>query len=619
MSYTLEPDRSFDDSFKICTEGLKEKTVYSVDNNIFRNNGRIFEKDAVRFFASLQGLINRDHGKTHTSLFNIEVNDADTFWLDYMMQKGKCFNGYAVEKITSLQQLFETFKKQIEFCGLIYWDSLVPATANVAATVCGLDGFLPVQFSEEKESFCQYIKKYNFEVKQDLCGMFGKNGSAYNENFKTVNSAKCDAYYWAMKKYMSRCSSRYLAYVLDGAPCAYGHFLEESKDAGSAWQACLYNHDYYIARRCFFFDLTCIDTERPCDDPNQPLGTDLTCLKAILQERYNRAKGEFGQLLGFPPWWIKYTTHNNMGTVVATTVEWIYVSLVTSYNTAKEADAAHPCYMSNASLYNKYESNFETYKNSKPQKPTVYDYKTRYFTFYAGDYDSSAWMKVHVKNFWENDQTRGDVPINWAFNPNLEERVPMVFDYIHEKMTPNDYFTAGEGAGYALPSALFTDCLTRTLPSGGEKWAEYCKKFYTRHDLDCTGFIINGNYPMTPAIMKTFNKFSPAGSFHNDHGRGSELIICQGVPYIHLNNGVTGKPDKIEGCIKNMFEYATGKMGKYNFSAYRNVCDSPSQLKALAQGFIEYAEKHDPGHKYEYVDYKTFFDLIRQSGQGKHI
>ena len=65
----------------------------------------------------------------------------------------------------------------------------------------------------------------------------------------------------------------------------------------------------------FFFDLTVYDKEAPIDDPNQPLGTDRETFKKILRRRYNRANGEIGQLLGFPPWWMKYT--KDSGTAVS--------------------------------------------------------------------------------------------------------------------------------------------------------------------------------------------------------------------------------------------------------------------------------------------------------------
>lgn len=42
------------------------------------------------------------------------------------------------------------------------------------------------------------------------------------------------------------------------------------------------NHDFFISRRAFFFDLDVWPNAIPNDDPNQPMGTDYNTLVAIL-------------------------------------------------------------------------------------------------------------------------------------------------------------------------------------------------------------------------------------------------------------------------------------------------------------------------------------------------
>ena len=71
---------------------------------------------------------------------------------------------------------------------------------------------------------------------------------------------------------------------------------------------------------------------------------------------YDRSGGEMVQLLGFPPWWMKYTTFHDNGNVEPVTLEWAFTQFITSYNCVKEADAAHPAWMSNASLYTQYKA-----------------------------------------------------------------------------------------------------------------------------------------------------------------------------------------------------------------------------------------------------------------------
>ena len=267
LKYTIQPDHSADESFQIVTDGLQPNTIYYIDQTFFEGMAPIYNKDVTRFVVSLQGLVNRDYGKTHQSLIYLDVTESDKFWLDYTMSENKSFHGMALLPVKNIDEFTELFAPQIAQCGIIWWDQSVPATANVAATVCGLEGPLPVRYTDEADSFAAYLQQKGVAVKQSLVGMFGKDGSVYQNGFVSCGSAKNDAYRWAYDNYFHRCSSRYIAYILDGAGCVPGTVFE--KNAPDSAYNCLYNHDYYLTRRCFFFDLTCVDVERPCDDPDQ--------------------------------------------------------------------------------------------------------------------------------------------------------------------------------------------------------------------------------------------------------------------------------------------------------------------------------------------------------------
>ena len=610
----IKKDTSPDMSFKVSTSGLTPKTLYRVTHRVFEGMENLYEKDAARLICSLQGLINRDY-ETNGNILVYIINDhLDDFWLDYIIGEGKSFHHLALKDLNSFEEFLEIFREVICSCGMILWDENVPATANVAATVCGLEGYLPVKYDENDDSLYKQLKKAGVPEKQSLVGLFGKDGSIDMGS----GSAKCDAYLWAMDKYFDRCSSRYIAYVLDGASCSRTSPCYNPQSPSNVFSNCIYNHDYYIARRCFFFDLTCYDKEAPIDDPNQRLGTDRETFIKILRRRYDRANGEIGQLLGFPPWWMKYTKDSGTGGVIATVLEWDCVCLGSAFNLAKEADAAHPCSMPNASAYCNYKSHVKEYRWPRPKERLKFDKNTKYFTIYGGDYDSAAWLRNHVCNFFSHENARGSLPINWAFNPNLSERAPMVFDYVYENMTDNDFFVAGDsGAGYVIPYGLTAECDYRENPPAIFEWAEYSKPYYERFDYDITGFIINGNETVTNEIMAAFNRISPKGSFHNSLKR--PLTVYNGTPYLHLQNEVSGKPDRIEASLPVMYEYMSDYMGKFNFSGYRTVCDSPDETKQLVERFIAYAKEHDPRFEYKYVDIHTFFDLVLQSGQGDII
>ena len=610
----IKKDTSPDMSFKVSTSGLTPKTLYRVTHRVFEGMENLYEKDAARLICSLQGLINRDY-ETNGNILVYIINDhLDDFWLDYIIGEGKSFHHLALKDLNSFEEFLEIFREVICSCGMILWDENVHPTANVADTVCGLEGYLPVKYDENDDSFYNQLKKAGVPEKQSLVGLFGKDGSIDMGS----GSAKCDAYLWAMDKYFDRCSSRYIAYVLDGASCSRTSPCYNPQSPSNVFSNCIYNHDYYIARRCFFFDLTCYDKEAPIDDPNQRLGTDRETFIKILRRRYDRANGEIGQLLGFPPWWMKYTKDSGTGGVIATVLEWDCVCLGSAFNLAKEADAAHPCSMPKASAYCNYKSHVKEYRWPRPKERLKFDKNTKYFTIYGGDYDSAAWLRNHVCNFFSHENARGSLPINWAFNPNLSERAPMVFDYVYENMTDNDFFVAGDsGAGYVIPYGLTAECDYRENPPAIFEWAEYSKPYYERFAYDITGFIINGNETVTNEIMAAFNRISPKGSFHNSLKR--PLTVYNGTPYLHLQNEVSGKPDRIEASLPVMYEYMSDYMGKFNFSGYRTVCDSPDETKQLVERFIAYAKEHDPRFEYKYVDIHTFFDLVLQSGQGDII
>ena len=132
-------DASADTSFMIDETGLTPKTIYVIG----------FKGDAHenRLIASLQGLINRAFGMDddHTVLVNFALDGSDNFWMSEMTSKGVFTQLNSKKKIvSSMDAFYETFANQLKYCGMVTWDGGVPATSNVAATICGVDGYLPV-------------------------------------------------------------------------------------------------------------------------------------------------------------------------------------------------------------------------------------------------------------------------------------------------------------------------------------------------------------------------------------------------------------------------------------------------------------------------------------------
>ena len=616
-------DASADTSFMIDETGLTPKTIYVIG----------FKGDAHenRLIASLQGLINRAFGMDddHTVLVNFALDGSDNFWMSEMTSKGVFTQLNSKKKIvSSMDAFYETFANQLKYCGMVTWDGGVPATSNVAATICGVDGYLPVLKGSSIET---KLAEMGVEEKISLFNKFtGELGTKIPDTEQdSSGSAKNDAYRWALEKYMDRCSAYYVGYILDGGVTIPDNYWSQRNYAQFN---CIENFDYLIARQAFCFDLNPNPNDVVCDDPSQPAGTDHETFIMILQKRYERAKGAMGQMMGFPPWWIKYTVdtpgdtgHN--GKLGGPQLEWLFCEYITSYNMAMEADAAHPCSMSNGSFMYKYRVTATEFKNTdtKEEDMLTFDSNKRYFTMYVGDYDSSAWMKNYLANFWR-DSARGTLPLMWAFNPNLSNRIPVVWEYIYATKSDKDYIVAGEGAGYTMPGYFIENRETgelRDASEGWDVWVEYSKKYYQLFDIDITGFIINSQSGslevkgINPEIMTQYNKLSPVGSFTNaSSSRKQALALQDGVPYVYLYNEIPFNADPQDTtAFEGMYNYDRGSMGAYNFSAYRTVVQAPSTIKEVVEAYTSYATNKS-GKEYVYVDPYNFFSLVRQSGQG---
>lgn len=560
--------------------------------------------DIVRLISSLQGRYNKEADKNGGYIYWDEDNQ-DKFWLEYISTEGKLLGGLPQEKITNWDQFWTTFGDYVLASGIVLWDPDVPATANVAATICSVEGYLPVRYNTEENSLYQWLKAKGVPVKADLVLKFDGTGTIPDTTIPSTGSAKCDAYLWAMDQYMDRCSSTMLAYVLDGASCVPGNPIYEAAEGRNPRYNQLYSHDYYIYNECFFIDLTCTADELPCDDPTQPMGTDAKTLRTILSTMSERNNGKMTKLMGFPPWYMKYTTfRGHSEKIEPVTLEWNFVDVLSEYNFVKEADAAHPAWMTNASVYCQYQLSQTKYTNNKSQDETLtFDKKTRYFTIYMGDYDSSAWLKEKIPTFFE-DGARSRYSLMWGFNPNLSDRVPMIFDYVYENLGDDCIVTGDSGAGYVVPSLL----------ADLDEWVTFNEPYMEKFDMDIVGFIINTTHPMTKEIFAAYAEIAPVGSFHNDSSKRLTIYNDETV-FMHLQNGIDPAQSSTPAT---MYEYMNASNAT-NFAAFRTVVQSPTAVANCIDAFLDYANAINDGYTYEYVDPYTLFRLALESGQGTHI
>ena len=605
-----EADETADTGFSVDISSLQDHTIYRLSPAVLNSN-----YDAARLVYSLQGLINRDFGmdENHTSLVYIVSEASDTAGLTQITGESDIMHGLANATVKTFDDFLEQFGEVIKSCGLVLWDGNVPATANVAATACGLDGYLPVKYDPSETGLMKQLLSYGVPVKLDLTGMFTGKGLVPGTALLSSGSTKCDAYLWALEKYAARCSTDFMMYVPDGASATVGNRIyEEDIHAKSVDYNRLYNHDYGILRKAFFFDLTPIDIEAPCDDPDQPVGTDAKTLQAVLLNRYARAGGAFGEIVGFPPWWFKYATHNNWGSVEATSVESAFTEVITRYNCFMDADGS----LTDCSLYARFplKDHYEAPANHKPITET-FDPNTMYLFMYTGDYDSSGWALEHLYRCYNNSE-RGSIPITWCIAPSISRRIPMLFDYLYTHQTENDYFAAANsGAGYLRPQSLFQSESARTLPDGDRAWIKLNRAYFSRFDMDAVGFLIG---TLSDNVCRTYNQFAPVGSNTNDVAWTPADYV--GTPYVRIKNGI-GNPATTEEAmattVKGMWDFAQS-MKPYHTAGFRTITFTAAELKRTQEAFLAYAAEHDPDTTYRFVDYRTYFAMLHAANAGRY-
>ena len=266
--------------------------------------------------------------------------------------------------------------------------------------------------------------------------------------------------------------------------------------------------DYLIQNKAFFFDLSPDDKIAPIDDRSQPIGTDVKTLKAILnQQSINNNRGVF-TVVGFVPWFIKYTgtsdKNSSMGDVEA---EWKMVEHISTYGGQTDADAAMPVGLSNASIYSHVKKNNYVQNNDKEAIKSgevikeTYDANTIYFSLYMGDYDSGAWTSGVLPSMFSYSSGLTDrYPLVWPLASDLSKRIPHVFNWLYKNQRANDYFVAGDnGTGYLNP--LVTNNM--------DIWRNHNIEMNKKFDIDIIGFLIGGTRRINQNVQNEYAKMFP--------------------------------------------------------------------------------------------------------------
>ncbi len=572
--------------------------------------------DYLKLAATLQGLVNRDKPQLYflyESNYIAQENDMDSdqFWLTYLTKKGNHLSGYRLNRGNDFFKLLEQYHDQID--GLVLWDQEVPATSNVASTVSGVENLLPVRYDPHSGSvYDELVQKRNLlPVKKTLVDKFTGQGTIVDTDIPSTGSAKNDAYLWAKANYLDTNLTNpvLMEYALDAYTWKKNNnttlanndpeFALEYPD--NLFNTFLPNADYYIANKAFFFDLS-PDFAPPVDDREQEPGTDLNTLESLLKSQRQLAGNHLITIGGFVPWFAKYTKFADPeANLEPTQAEFKFLDLASSYNAQKDADAYALTGLSNASVFQHIPLNTLKQNNDKgANNKLVYEQGTKYIAFYMGDYDAGAWTSSALPALW-NDPKRGELPLAWSVVPGLSVRVPHAYNYVYSTMTDNDYFVAGDnGAGYLNPIMLKEQNRPEGVPPSMNEWQQYNSEYYSKFDLDISGFIISGNAKLFDSeIQEMYSRISPIGVGVNT---SFQSVIVNDTPFIQVEDAGHEEKDA-EAYARMLYDKLPGS----SFHMFRNILSRPS---VIVDAVKRLREEH-PDLKIEIVDPYTFFRLYK--------
>jgi hypothetical protein len=566
--------------------------------------------DDIHAVSTLQGVINRDAPHLYINYIVESGIEIDSYWWNKYRQKGKWLSGKDTVVYSTIVDLIKAYKNCIR--GVVVYDSNVPSTSNVASSVAGIEDLIAVRYDTNPTSLYSRVILNDpklpvkvWLINPDGTAKFTGKGIIAETSLSSSGSIKNDPYWWFIEKYMKtgKCNSEYGAYYIDQK-------WRDNPLASVNNHHTLSNHDFFVNKKAFFFDLSPWGDEPSTDDALQYLGTDLNSLKLFLKTAYDLNKGEkMCYIGGFPSWAFKYTNEGKLkGTHDPVQTEWEFSKIIGAYNAFKDADAIGYGALANASfwmhypLQEKYTQNWVTNKELKErgylnEKGEV-DFKGRnFYVFYVGDYDASSWVAQLTPTIWD-DKNRGNVPMMWAISPVLQERVPMALAYYRETATPNDYFVAADnGAGYLNPGMLQHPRPISGLKSGLDAWAGHCKKYYDRWDLTITGFVIDGSAPgLSGDGLSCYASFSPNG------------IVAQKVPLTLLHNEMPvlrSDDDVTEDDPREAAKHVLRRIKDrpVPFHWFRNILKTPTWYMNV----VEEIKKSDS--TVELLDAPTFFSL----------
>ena len=478
--------------------------------------------DELHAASTLQGIVNRKRPRLYVDYVMNGRTAIDQHWWNLYRRKGEWLAGRDTLTLYSVQEAVMHFAHELD--GVVAYDSRVASTSNVASAVAGIDNLLALRYDSSAESLysrlCMagpHLPVRVWLVNQDGTSLFTGEGTLPDCRRASSGSLKCDPYLWFIEHYMKtgRCPGRCAGYYPD-------QMWRKTPTRVTRNHHQLTNHDFFVSRKGFFFDLSPWGDEPATDDPSQPVGTDLNTLREMLHLADSLGDGrKMCHIGGFPAWALKYTRrvggkHEDVAT------EWQFSQLISYYNAFKDADAIALGAQANSSFW----QHFPLHKRYAQKRVGRKELQARglldadgrvdttrtYFIIYVGDYDAASWLSQMTPQLWDAPE-RGQLPMMWCISPVLAERVPHVMHYIRQTASPQDYFaSADNGAGYMMPGTAEAQDLLEGTTRHIDAWEAHCRRFYRQWGLTLTGFIIDGNGPaMGTRSLDAYARFSPDG------------------------------------------------------------------------------------------------------------
>ena len=501
--------------------------VYTLDLRTTETLADEQRYDILHAATCLQGLANRDAARVF-----LIFNDDDPLWLERLQEPGGLCEKWQFHEMKNFDEYLDRFRKEIK--GVVLYDPDPQAgaisTSLVATTAAGVENAIALRKDPAPDSL--YTKLVcdpagqQLPVLIDLAGRFAVSsqqegqGTIWQTNTPSTGSAKCDAYIWAVEKYIDsgRCDPTTLMYSLD----LWGLKVKPTHaDRPKTWQMLLLaNLDYAVSKKGFCYELSPWGDEVPNDDPGQPLGTDLETYKKILHAcNVQTDQKEMIKACGFYNIDFKYNSivggkHDPVPT------EWQREHLLSAYNCYSETDAPGKSWFSNGSFYAALMPIVKQRRYVQNPPPSFEEMVARglinaqgrvvdgnYILLGMQDYDQCSWTLYLLAGDRYDDPVRGEFSLNWMVNPNAVDRVSVAMDYMYRHRTPNDYFCAGDsGAGYLNPSQLHGLREPSGYPSGIKAWQDHCRKYYRLFDYSITGWLLDGKSGLNTRFLSLLGK-----------------------------------------------------------------------------------------------------------------